>query len=145
MSCKYHLFRVLDGDDYSVDPDGDAGALVEVVLCRHLEKYRTMNKKSTQFPVRHEVFLFYFINSTRVGMFLKTFATGLRLRLWILSRCWIQIRMLELRFHVERRSLESYSNISFSKSCKSGFIESGSGISSEPGSGYGSRVLMTKN
>jgi hypothetical protein len=82
MSCKYDLFRVLDGDDYSVDPDGDAGALVEVVLCCHLKKYR-MRKKATQFTVRHEVFLFYFIDSTRVGM--KTFATGLRLRLRIQS------------------------------------------------------------
>jgi hypothetical protein len=53
----YHLFRVLDGDDYSVDPDRDAGALVEVVLCRHLEKYLKMSKKQRNFSsVRDENF-----------------------------------------------------------------------------------------
>ncbi len=62
MNCKYDLFRVLDGDDYSVDPDGNAGALVEVVLCRHLKKYRTISKKKQRnFPSVKRI---YFMGST---------------------------------------------------------------------------------
>ncbi len=58
---------MLDGDDYSVDPDGDAGALVEVVLCRHLKKYRTISKKNNAIsrPSRDIFVLFYEQSSRR--------------------------------------------------------------------------------
>jgi hypothetical protein len=79
MSCKYHLFRVLDGDDYGVDPDGDAGALVEVVLCRHLKKYRTIIKKNNNVISRPSVTRIFCYGC--VGMFMQTFAAGLRLRI----------------------------------------------------------------